>query len=48
EQDMKNAAARLKDLGPEAVIITGGHLKEKATDIFFDGKEFFLLQRDKI
>jgi hydroxymethylpyrimidine/phosphomethylpyrimidine kinase len=48
EQDMKNAAARLKDLGPETVIVTGGHLEEKTTDIFFDGKEFLLLQREKI
>ncbi|MEK6528606.1 MAG: bifunctional hydroxymethylpyrimidine kinase/phosphomethylpyrimidine kinase [Nitrospirota bacterium] len=62
EQDMKRAAARLKEFGPETVIITGGHLvadlpagrqgstlrEEKTIDIFFDGREFLSLQRDKL
>ncbi len=48
EEDMKNAAVRLKNSGPEAVIITGGHLQEKATDLLFDGREFLFFQREKI
>jgi hydroxymethylpyrimidine/phosphomethylpyrimidine kinase len=47
-EDMKIAASGLRDIGPENVIITGGHLEEKAIDIFFDGMEFILLQREKI
>lgn len=47
EEDMKRAAARLKEFGPETVIITGGHLEEKTIDLFFDGREFLSLQRDK-
>ena len=55
EEDMKRAAARLKEFGPETVIITGGHLvvdstlrEGKTIDLFFDGREFLSLQRDKI
>ncbi|MBI4842844.1 MAG: bifunctional hydroxymethylpyrimidine kinase/phosphomethylpyrimidine kinase [Nitrospirae bacterium] len=44
EDEMKEAAVRLKELGPESVIITGGHLKDKAIDLLFDGDNFFLLE----
>lgn len=36
--DMKEAAKKIKDLGPEAVLITGGHLPgNRLFDVFFDG-----------
>lgn len=38
--DMKEAARRIKDLGPEAVLVKGGHLEDKATDILYNGKGF--------
>lgn len=39
--DMKEAARALKDLGPAAVLVKGGHLPgEQAIDVFFDGAEF--------
>lgn len=38
--DMKEAAKRIKDLGPEAVLVKGGHLKGRATDILYNGKGF--------
>ena len=38
-EDMEAAARALKETGPGVVIITGGHLKEEAVDVFFDGKE---------
>lgn len=39
--DMKEAARALKDLGPTAVLVKGGHLPgEQAVDVFFDGRVF--------
>jgi len=46
--DMKEAAVRLKGLGPGAVIITGGHMEGNPADLLFDGKEFMSLENDKI
>lgn len=46
EKSMKEAAAWLKDLGCEAVIITGGHRKDKAVDMLFDGNEFMYLENE--
>lgn len=46
--DMKEAARTLWDLGPTAVIIKGGHFKEKAIDIFYDGREFLELNGERI
>ncbi len=38
-EDMRVAAARLHDMGAEAVLVKGGHLAGVATDIlYFDGK----------
>ncbi len=48
EDDMKKAAIELLQSGPEAVIITGGHLKGKAIDILFDGSNFLSLEQDRI
>lgn len=36
--DMEKAARAMKDLGPETVIITGGHLDNETVDIVYDGK----------
>lgn len=46
-KDMEEAAKELKKMGPEVVVITGGHLKEKATDLYYDG-EFHVLEGRKI
>jgi hydroxymethylpyrimidine/phosphomethylpyrimidine kinase len=48
EKDMKEAAVRLKDLGCNTVIITGGHLGEKAVDMLFDGEEFLSLENERL
>ncbi len=48
EDDMKEAAVRLRGFGPDAVIITGGHLKDKAMDLLFDGKEFLSLENERL
>lgn len=47
-EDMKGAAIKLKDFGPETVIITGGHLEHKAIDMLFDGKEFVFIENERL
>lgn len=46
--DMKEAALKLKELGPKAVLVKGGHLEGEATDLLFDGKEFIVLPQKRI
>jgi hydroxymethylpyrimidine kinase/phosphomethylpyrimidine kinase len=48
EEDMKKVSIRLRELGPETVIITGGQLKNRVTDFLFDGKEFIYFEREKL
>ncbi len=38
--EMQEAARCIHDLGPRYVVIKGGHLKQRAMDLLFDGKEF--------
>jgi hydroxymethylpyrimidine/phosphomethylpyrimidine kinase len=38
EADMEEAARRILALGPRHVLVKGGHLKESATDILWDGR----------
>ncbi len=40
EADMEEAARRILALGPRHVLVKGGHLKESATDILWDGRAF--------
>lgn len=47
ESDMREAARVLKDMGPEVVVITGGHLEKIVLDIYYDG-EFHPLGFEKI
>lgn len=48
--DMKVTAAKIYDLGAQSVIIKGGTglNTEKAVDLFYDGQEFILLEKDKL
>ncbi len=48
ESDMEDAARALKDLGPEVVIITGGHLEPEAIDLFYDGHDVHRLEAKTI
>ena len=45
-EEMKEAARRLADLGPQAVLVKGGHLQgeEEAVDVFFDGTSVEVLR----
>lgn len=47
-EEMKDAAKKLMELGTKAVLVKGGHLKDDATDLLYDGKEFVLLPQEKI
>lgn len=40
EKDMEEAARRIHARGARAVLVKGGHLKESATDILWDGRAF--------
>ena len=44
---IKEAARSLKSMGPEVVVITGGHLEGKAVDLYFDGT-FHVIEGEKI
>ncbi|WP_010650319.1 pyridoxine/pyridoxal/pyridoxamine kinase [Oceanobacillus massiliensis] len=48
--DMKKAAVKIHELGAENVVIKGGKAldHEKAIDLFYDGKDFEILERDKV
>jgi hydroxymethylpyrimidine/phosphomethylpyrimidine kinase len=37
DDDVEALARRLHELGPDAVVVTGGH-RDEATDLFFDGE----------
>ena len=38
-EEMEAGARALKETGPGVVVVTGGHLKGVAMDIFFDGRQ---------
>ncbi|HXH83524.1 MAG TPA: bifunctional hydroxymethylpyrimidine kinase/phosphomethylpyrimidine kinase [Candidatus Tectomicrobia bacterium] len=40
ESDMEEAARRIHARGPRRVLVKGGHLKDSATDILWDGRGF--------
>ncbi|MCB7070827.1 pyridoxine/pyridoxal/pyridoxamine kinase [Caldibacillus sp. 210928-DFI.2.22] len=48
--DMKKAAEKIHALGAKNVVIKGGKTldHEKAVDLFYDGKEYVLLETEKI
>lgn len=48
EGDIKEASMRLKDMGAEAVVITGGHLDRITMDLFYDGEDFHRVESYKI
>ncbi len=47
KKNMEEAAKILKDMGPEVVVITGGHLEEIALDLYYDG-EFHDVEGEKM
>jgi hydroxymethylpyrimidine/phosphomethylpyrimidine kinase len=50
-EDVREAARRIRALGPTAVVITGGHAEgegDQVTDVLFDGKQFAEFQAQRI
>jgi len=45
---MKEAARAVHDLGPQNVVIKGGHLAGVAADVLFDGQEFTEFRHERI
>lgn len=46
--DMHEAAKRIYDLGPDNVVIKGGHLEGRAVDLLFDGVSFETLDAPRL
>jgi hydroxymethylpyrimidine/phosphomethylpyrimidine kinase len=40
QDDMEEAAKRIRDMGSQNVLVKGGHLEGDAVDVFFDGSVF--------
>lgn len=49
-EEMKEAAVKIKKLGPAYVLLKGGHLEDMpdAVDIFYDGSRFYELKAPRI
>ncbi len=47
-EDMKKAAEKIYKLGAKNVLVKGGHLTQEATDILYDGKEFYSFSHERI
>src|SRR6185437_13086708 len=47
-ETMREAGRRIAGLGARAVLVKGGHVSGDATDILFDGREFFELRAPRI
>src|SRR6476659_6370685 len=48
-EDLQEAARRIHDLGPTAVIITGGHRDgDVVVDVLYDGERFLELRADRV
>jgi len=48
KNDMMRAAVGLKGMGPEVVIVSGGHLERLSLDLVYDGTDFHELEASKI
>ena len=45
---MRDAARAILDLGPETVVVKGGHLEDSPVDLFYDGEEFETLDYKRV
>ncbi len=47
-EDMREAARRIHHLGPQWVLVKGGHLAGEPTDLLFNGKDFVEVSRPRV
>ncbi len=47
-ESMMEAARRIHNLGAQYIVVKGGHLKDEAIDILYDGEEFIKVTSKKI
>ena len=47
-ESMKEAARRIFDMGPLWVLVKGGHLEGNASDLLFDGRNFYDFEAKRI
>ena len=45
---MKEAARIIRDLGPENVVVKGGHLAGVAADVLYDGRNFTEFRAERV
>jgi hydroxymethylpyrimidine/phosphomethylpyrimidine kinase len=45
---MREAARRIRDLGPEWVLVKGGHLAGEPLDLLWDGRDLYEVRRPRI
>jgi len=48
EKEMRRAAEDIGKLGPQYVLVKGGHLQGEAVDLLFDGQEFYEFRSPRI
>ncbi len=48
QDEMYNACIQLKEMGPGAVLIKGGHLTGDSDDLYYDGEDFHWLKAKRI
>lgn len=48
EEDMYEACKKIKESGPKAVLIKGGHLESDPNDLYYDGEKFHLFKGERI
>jgi hydroxymethylpyrimidine/phosphomethylpyrimidine kinase len=46
-EQMKEAARAIRELGPQHVVVKGGHLEGVAADILYDGRDFIELRTER-
>ena len=47
-EEMKEAAAAIRTLGPRHVVVKGGHLPGESVDVLYNGEEFTLLPAPRV
>ena len=47
-EQMKEAARVIRNLGPENVVVKGGHLEKIAADILYDGRNFIEFRAERV